>query len=254
MIFKRAIVKLPPKTFPTGLVAPDSDPADYNLAVKQHANYIKALQACGLEVIPMKPDDAFPDSTFVEDAALITPHCAVITNPGATTRKGEIITMQKVLGKYFEQIEAIHDPGTLEAGDIMMVGHHYYIGLSERTNPEGAAQLITILNNYGMTGSTVPLKKVLHLKSGVSYLENNNMVVAGEFIENEVFNKFNLIRIPDEETYAANCIWVNGTVLLPKGYPATTRLIQAAGYPTIELEVSEFRKMNGGLSCLSLRF
>ena len=254
MKFTHALVKTPSKTFPSGLSAPNSDPASYDLAVRQHMNYIKALKTCGLEVILLEPDDAFPDSTFVEDTALLTSGFAVITNPGAITRKGEIITMQKVVGKYFEQIEAIHDPGTLEAGDIMMVGHHYYIGLSERTNPEGAAQLMTILNNYGMTGSTVPLKKVLHLKSGVSYLENNNMVAAGEFIENNEFSKFNLIHVPEEEAYAANCIWVNGAVLLPSGYPNTKRLIQAAGYLTIELEVSEFRKMNGGLSCLSLRF
>ncbi len=136
----------------------------------------------------------------------------------------------------------------------MMVGNQYYIGLSERTNEEGANQLISILEKYGMTGSLVTLNKVLHLKTGVAYLENNNMVVCGEFVSKPDFQQFKLIEIPIEEAYAANCIWINDNVIIPSGFPKTANLVRKAGYQVIEINVSEFQKLDGGLSCLSLRF
>jgi dimethylargininase len=135
-----------------------------------------------------------------------------------------------------------------------MVGDHFFIGISERTNLNGANQFIQILKKYGMTGSVVNLEKVLHLKTGVAYLENNNLVVCGEFLTSPVFKKINKIEIPENESYAANCIWVNGRVLVPKGYPDTRKRIQKAGYSILEPDMSEFQKLDGGLSCLSLRF
>ena len=154
----------------------------------------------------------------------------------------------------YGNVEEIKDPGTLEAGDVMMVGNHYYIGLSERTNSLGANQLIKILNKYALTGSTISLEKVLHLKSGVSYIENNNLLVSGEFINETEFQKFNLIIIDDDESYAANSLWINDTVLVPLGFPKTKKKIEQLGYSTAEVDVSEFRKLDGGLSCLSIRF
>ena len=162
--------------------------------------------------------------------------------------------MEKVLDRYYDAIETIVDPGTVEAGDIMMVGSHFYIGLSDRTNEHGAQQMIDILQKHGMTGSTVSLEKVLHLKTGLAYLENNKLVVCGEFTTTPDFEQFNRIEIPEKESYAANCIWVNGTVIVPAGHPAARDKIAAAGYPIIELDMSEFQKLDGGLSCLSLRF
>ena len=135
-----------------------------------------------------------------------------------------------------------------------MVGSHFYIGISERTNEQGADQLISILKAFWMTGSKVPLSEMLHLKSGLSYLENNTMLVSGEFIGTPEFERFLKIEIDKEEGYAANSLWVNGTVIVPKGFPKTKSKIEAAGYSTIELDVSEFQKLDGGLSCLSLRF
>jgi len=129
-----------------------------------------------------------------------------------------------------------------------------YIGLSERTNLNGAEQVISILNKYGMSGSVIKLEKVLHLKTGLSYLENNNLVACGEFLSNTEFKKFNIIEIPKEESYAANCVWINNKVLIPKGYTKAKQKIIDAGYTVIEIDVSEFRKLDGGLSCLSLRF
>jgi len=207
-----------------------------------------------LEVTVLEPDENFPDSTFVEDVALLTKECAIITNPGAPSRKGEIVEMKNVLQNFYTNIEEVKSPGTLEAGDVMMVGSHFYIGLSKRTNSNGAKQVIQFLEKYEMSGSVVELEKVLHLKTGVAYLENNNLVACGEFVSKREFQKFNIIEIDESESYAANCIWVNDNVLIPKGFPLTSRIIKKAGYIVKELDVSEFQKLDGGLSCLSLRF
>jgi len=158
------------------------------------------------------------------------------------------------LKQKFNNIEKIEEPGTIEGGDIMMVGDHYYIGLSERTNLEGAKQIIQILNKYGMSGSTISLKNVLHLKTGLSYLEENNLVVCGEFIDESSLERYNQIEIPMKESYAANCIWVNESVIIPMGYQTTKKRIENLGYRVLETDVSEFKKLDGGLSCLSLRY
>jgi len=253
-MFTKAIVKIPCENIIRGLTSVNLGIPNYLEALVQHQYYINALRKCGLEVTILDANEKYPDSTFVEDTALLTPHCAIITNPGASSRKGEIHEIKKILINFYEMVEEIIEPGTLEAGDVMMVGAHYFIGLSERTNAQGASQLISILNKYGMTGSAVSLKNVLHLKSGVSYLENNNLLVTGEFKYHPEFQKYNLILIDGEEKYAANSLWINNNVLVPQGFPITKSKIEVLGYQTIEVDVSEFRKLDGGLSCLSLRF
>ena len=227
---------------------------DFNLALEQHAAYVEALRKCGLKVYILEPDPRFPDSTFVEDVALCTSRFTVVTHPGAPSRKGEEKEMEPVLIRFFDRIERINAPGTLEAGDVMMCGTHFYIGISERTNREGAGQLIGILEKYGMSGEMVPLKKMLHLKSGLSYLENDHLLACGEFLQHAAFKGFKIIEVDVKESYAANSLWVNDTVLVPKGYPNTLTKIKARGLTTLEVDVSEFRKLDGGLSCLSLRF
>ncbi|NQV30929.1 MAG: N(G),N(G)-dimethylarginine dimethylaminohydrolase, partial [Candidatus Marinimicrobia bacterium] len=247
-MFKRAIVRPPGESMIHGVTSAKLGPPDYEKALLQHANYIEALEACGLEVVRLPPDEHFPDSTFIEDVALLTPHCAVITNPGAPTRRGEIQGLRNILQDYYSEIEQINSPGTVEAGDIMMVGDQYYIGLSERTNRTGAAQMIGFLEKYGMTGSTIELKQVLHLKTGLAYLENSNLIACGEFISHPEFQKFNILGIDASESYAANCIWVNGKILLPAGYPIARKTIESTGYQVLEIDTSEFRKLDGGLS------
>ncbi len=254
MKFTNAIVRKPGKTMIKGLTSSNLGLPDYQNAIKQHKTYVNALKNCGLDVLELEADEKFPDSTFVEDTALLTTSCAIITYPGAATRKDEIVEMKKSIRKYYDTIEEIIHPGTVEAGDVMMVGTHFYIGISERTNLTGAEQLIRILNKYEMTGSVVHLERVLHLKTGLSYLENNVLVTSGEFLTNDEFKTFDLIEVPENESAAANCIWVNDTVLLPKGYPITKQKIKDRGYQIIELDISEFAKLDGGLSCLSLRF
>ena len=253
-MFTHAIVRTPGKSLVNGLTTAGLGSPDYKNALHQHAAYIQALEDCNLVVIVLEPDEAYPDSTFVEDTALLTPECAVITRPGAPTRRGETASIRQVLGDFYARIEEIQSPGTVEAGDIMMVGSHFYIGISGRTNPHGARQMVRILENYGMSASLVRLENVLHLKTGVAYLEDNNLVACGEFLTHPEFQHFNLLEIKQGEAYAANCIWVNGTVLVPAGYPKARTTISEAGYPWIEVDVSEFRKLDGGLSCLSLRF
>lgn len=254
MLFKNAIVRKPSKSMLKGLSNAGLGLPNYELALQQHNAYVDALLECGLDITVLEADENYPDSCFVEDVALCTPNCAVITRPGAVSRRGEIIEMQEVLKEFYEHIEQIEEPGTIEAGDIMMVGNHFYIGLSERTNKNGAEQMKSILEKYGMTASLVPLKEVLHLKTGLAYLEKGQLLISGEFLTNPEFNQYNKIIIASKDAYSANCIWVNQKVLVPAGFPSTTEKIAQAGYEVIELNMSEFQKLDGGLSCLSLRF
>ena len=253
-MFTKTIVRIPSKSMVDGLTSVDFGVPDHELALTQHAAYIKALQACGVTVEVLPADERYPDSTFVEDVALLTKACAIITRPGALSRRGETAVMHDILAPHYTNIEEVHAPGTVEAGDIMMVGSHFYIGLSARTNEDGAQQTIAHLKKYGMTGSMVTLEEVLHLKTGLAYLEQNNLLACGEFLTKAEFQQFNILEIDADESYAANCIWVNDTVLVPSGYPKARKIIEDSGYAIIEVDVSEFRKLDGGLSCLSLRF
>ncbi len=253
-MFSKAIVRLPCKNIINGLSSSNLGKPDYEKVLLQHLSYVKALEQCGLEVTILDADDNFPDSTFVEDTALLTSEFAIITNPGALSRRGEKKEISKVLKRFYSNIEFIKDPGNVDAGDIMMVGTHFYIGLSKRTNSEGAKQVMMILEKFGLTGSVVSIKNILHLKSGLSYLENNNLVAINELINKFQFAQFNIIKVDADEDYAANCVWINGKVLIAQGFPKLKRTIESFNYKTLEVDVSEFRKLDGGLSCLSLRF
>jgi dimethylargininase len=253
-MFKKAIVRTPCAAMIDGISSANLGKPDYKKALVQHQDYIQALQECGLEVTILEADNQFPDSTFVEDVALCTPDCAIITNPGAASRTRETESMIPYIKANYDAVEYIQAPGTVEAGDIMMVGNFYYIGLSERTNKNGAAQVIEHLKKQGMDGTAVTMSEFLHLKTGLSYLENKNLLVCGEFIAKPEFQMFNQIEVDAEEAYAVNSVWVNDTVITPKGFPKTKAKIEALGYKTREVDVSEFQKLDGGLSCLSLRF
>ena len=253
-MFTKAIVRTPCRALVNGLSSANLGPPDYRRALLQHADYIEALKECGLQVTVLPADENFPDSTFVEDVALMTPRCAILTNPGAPSRTLEGLSMLKTIREFYANVELIEAPGTVEAGDIMMVGDQYYIGLSERTNQAGAKQMIAILERYGLQGSIVELTEVLHLKTGLGYLEDNNLLACGEFLSKPEFQKYHILEVDPTEAYAANSVWINGTVLTPKGFPKTRSLIESAGYKIREVDVSEFQKLDGGLSCLSLRF
>lgn len=253
-MFRHAIVRTPCPQMIHGITSATLGKPDYSLALNQHKEYVEALRSLGLEITVLAPDSRFPDSTFVEDVALCAAGFSVITNPGAASRNGEQLDMKRALGSFYDAIEQIEAPGTIEAGDVMMTGRHYYIGISGRTNHEGADQLIHILEKYQMTGEKIELNRLLHLKSGISYLEENTLLIGKELFNHPAFKRFRKISVGRDEDYAANSLWVNGTVLVPAGIPATMSNIEQAGYPTISLDVSEFEKLDGGLSCLSLRF
>jgi dimethylargininase len=253
-MFTYAIVRTPAKSMIDGITTANLGVPDYEKALRQHQAYVEALRACGLTIITLPAAEDFPDSCFVEDTALLTKRCAIIARPGAPTRQGEEAAVLELLPRYFDHIESIVDPGTIEPGDIMMVDDHCYIGLSERTNAEGASQMIEYLETAGYSGSTLSISEALHLKSSVAYLENNNLVVTGELVDRPEFGDFNRVEIEQSERRAANCVWINSSVLIAAGHPHASEKIDSLGYSVIELDVSEFEKLDGGLSCLSLRF
>ena len=253
-MYTRAIVRTPCKNFIYGITQSKLGAPVYERALEQHSSYVQALQICGLTLKILEADENFPDSTFVEDTALLTPGCAIITNPGAPARKGEIIEMNSIIKMFYDNIEYIKNPGTVDAGDILEVESHYFIGISERTNSTGADQLIQILKKYGYSASKIFIKKMLHLKSGISYLGDNTILVNNELADQPEFSDFNRIITDDKESYSANCIRVNDYILFAAGFPKTKSKIEGKKFKVIELDVSEFRKLDGGLSCLSLRF
>ncbi|WP_284037042.1 arginine deiminase family protein [Neobacillus sp. 114] len=253
-MFKNVIVKTPGESYVNGLTTSNLGTPVLDKAIEQHHSYIEALKTCGVEVTLLPGNADFPDSTFVEDTAVLTANFAVVTNPGAVSRNGEIIEMEPVLRKFYDNIYHIEAPGTLDGGDILQIEDYFYIGISVRTNYEGAVQLKQILEGENFKATIVELKEFFHLKTGITYLGEGTIVVAGEFVDHPVFNSYKKIVVPPEEEYAANCIRVNDYVIVPAGFPLTKQKIEDAGYKTIEVDTSEFRKLDGGLSCLSLRF
>lgn len=253
-MFTQAITRKPCKNFARGLTSTvSSEPADYGLMIKQHEAYLEALSAAGLEVIVLDPQPDYPDAHFVEDTAVVTSDVAVITIPGADARQGEEESIIPVLAD-FRKIERIQAPGTVDGGDVLQVGNHFFIGLSERTNPEGAGQLGRILQAYDHTWTTVAVGAGLHFKSSVNYVGQNTLLVTPDFSATEQFKGYDQIVLDSAESYAANTLLVNEHLLMPAGYPGTRKQLETLGLKMIELEVSEVRRMDGGLTCLSLRF
>lgn len=237
-----------------GLTAAKLGKPDYDKALAQHRNYVAALESCGLEVLVLEADEAFPDSTFIEDAAILTPHCAFVTRPAAPSRAGETVAIREVLPRYYRNIATINAPGTLDGGDVMQVGDHFFIGLSGRTNPEGARQLIALLEQHGITGSTVPVREFLHLKTGVTAINDTTLLAAGECIDRPELSGFNILSVARKDAGGVNCIRINDRILISAGFPAVRELLTARGEQVIEVDISEFAKLDGGLTCLSLRF
>jgi dimethylargininase len=257
MVFRRAIVRPPGLNFAAGLTTVHLGSPDYGGALDQHEEYCTALERCGLSLVRLEADDRFPDATFVEDTAVLTDRCALLTRPGAPTRAGEVPAIGAALAEFFPQINAIDAPGTLDGGDICEAGTHFFIGISARTNEAGAQQLATQLQSVDYTTSFVDIRgteDILHLKSGIAHLGDNRLLVTEGLAQHEEFCNYDLVRVQPDEEYAANCVRVNDHVLIAAGHPVLEGQLQDLGYQTIALEMSEFQKMDGGLSCLSLRF
>jgi dimethylargininase len=293
-MFTRAIVRPPAPNFSEGLTTSGLGPPSFERAVEQHAAYCAALEQCGLTVTRLEPDPNYPDSTFVEDTAILTERCAVIARPGAQSRRGEVMNMRGVVADFYSaapsltvppqpgcpagdpgvallprSLLSIEAPATLDGGDVCQAANHFFIGLSERTNQGGAQQLAELLSPFGYSSSRVDIRKIdglLHLKSGLAYLGDNRLVVTEgldgaltqELPESQtnslLYAPYEIVRVNAEEQYAANCVRVNQCVLIAAGYESFARRLSELGYQTIALDMSEFQKMDGGLSCLSLRF
>lgn len=252
--FSHAFVRTPGSSMVSGLTSHHTGPPDYTTALVQHKEYITALEKCGLQVHILEHDESYPDSTFVEDVAVLTPHGAIITRPAAPSRRGEIDSIRDVLPLYFQQIDEITAPGSLDGGDILQVGNQFYIGQSDRTNREGAKQFITIIERFGMTGRVVPVTDVLHLKTGVTAISEQLFVATGELGKRPEFSSYTIINVPDHSAPAANCIRINDHILMPAGFPEIRKKISTHCERIIELDISEYAKIDGGLTCLSLRF
>jgi dimethylargininase len=251
--FKYAVTRKPGRNFAQGITTSDLGTPSYELMMKQHAAYVEVLASLGLEVIVLEAEPEYPDAYFVEDTAVVTPDVAVITNPGAEARKGEVDTIEPVLARYRKTVR-IRPPGTVEGGDVLMIGSHFYVGISDRTNQQGAEQLGRILEGHGNTWTTVPVEAGLHLKSSVNYVGRNTLLVAEEFASRSEFGRYRRIIVDETEEQVANALLINDCLIMPQGFPNTRKRLEALGLPIVELDVSEARKMDGGLTCLSLRF
>lgn len=256
-MFTHAIVRPPAANFADGLTSVDLGKPDFEMALEQHAHYCDALQHCGLTLTRLPADPHHPDSTFVEDTAVLTKHCAILTRPGAASRASEVAAIEPTLRQLFSRIHAIAEPGTVDGGDICRVENHFFIGLSERTNAEGARQIAGFLAHEGFNSMVVDIRDVagiLHLKSGISYLGDKRLVLIDALAGHAAFRGCEIVRIHAEENYAANFLRINDHVIVSAGFPKFESSVRGFGYPVIALDMSEFQKMDGALSCLSLRF
>lgn len=253
MEFTKAITRKPNVNFAAGLTTAEwGNKPDYDLFCRQHQSYVETLRSLGLEVILLDAEPDFPDSHFVEDTAVVMAETAMVTRPGADSRLGEIEKIIPALEKVIE-LEFIRSPGLLDGGDVLYVDGHFFIGLSQRTNLEGASQLGASAGRQGFTWSAAAVTGALHLKSGVNAVGPNTLLMFEEYGDREEFKDYRKVFVTRGEEPAANSLLVNGTLLTPAGYPETRKRLQTLGRPVIELDMTEAIKMDGGLSCLSLR-
>ena len=256
-MFRNAVVRIPGSNFADGLTTVNLGVPSYEGAMQQHSRYSKALQECGLTITTLDADLRYPDSTFVEDTAVLTPRGAILARSGVLSRAGEVAAIRETISSFFPTALEIETPGTLDGGDICDAEGHFFLGLSHRTNEEGVRQLAAHLASQGYTSSVINVRgmtSILHLKSGISYIGDNTIVAMEEMAGNQLFRNYELIRVSAEESYAANCVRVNERVLVAAGYPHLTAELADRGFNPLVLDMSEFQKMDGGLSCLSLRF
>jgi len=220
---------------------------------QQHAAYCQALAALDVELIHLEPAPGYPDAYFVEDTAVVTPEVAVITRPGALERRGEEQAVAQML-QNFRTIEAIRSPGTLDGGDVMIVDRHVFIGRSGRTNQHGADQLTRILTRYDYHCTHVPVLDSLHLKSSVNSLGDQQLLLIATWADRPEFKDYDKILVDPSEAHACNTLWLNGYLIMPEGYPQTRARLETTGKPLLTLATSQIHRMDGGLTCLSIRF
>ena len=256
MRHSRALVRGLSRNFADGLTRAELGSPSVTLAKAQHARYCEELQRCGLQVTCLSADANFPDGTFVEDTAVVTPRGAIFTRPGAESRRGEVASIGEALLDLVPALGEIEAPGTVDGGDVCAVNDRFLIGISARTNEEGARQLSAILVSQGYESAILDLRELpdlLHLKSGLAALDDGRLVAVAALADRDELRGYPTVRVDERESYAANCVCVNGRVLIARGFPLLEAALVQLRYAVVTLEMSEFRKMDGGLSCLSLR-
>ncbi len=229
----------------------DRTPIDLDIARVQHHSYVHALKVLGCAVLQLPPEPDLPDSVFVEDTAVILPEVALLTRPGADSRKPETDTIAWALTPY-RKLVRITAPATVDGGDVLVLGKEIYVGLSTRSNQAAVDQMNELLSPYGYHVTGVELKDCLHLKSAVTRLDDKTILINRRWVDVEMFDGFNWIDIDPSEPYAANCLVVNGTVIYPTSFPKTCKLLEEKGYRVKTIQVDELAKAEGAVTCCSL--
>ena len=247
-----ALVRLPSSTFADGeLTHLERTPVDLALADTQWENYVAVLEAYGFTTVEVEAADTHPDSVFIEDTVVILDGTAVITSPGAESRRGEITAVETAVESLGLDVARIELPGTLDGGDVLKVGTTVYVGRGGRTNADGIRQFRSIANDLGFTVVAVPVSRVLHLKSAVTALPDGTVIGYAPLVEHpELFERF--LAVP-EESGSAVVVLADDTVLMASSAPASAALIEDLGYRVITVDVSEFEKLEGCVTCLSVR-
>lgn len=226
---------------------------DFALALRQHAAYCDALRACGADVITLDVNRDLPDCVFVEDTALVLDEVAVMMSMGAESRRGEPAGIERRLRRY-RQIERVMLPATIDGGDIVRAGRTLYVGESPRTNAAGLHALRTIVQRYGYDVVGVPVAKCLHLKTACSALPDGRFLVNRDWIDVSPLPRSALLDVAEAEPWAGDVLVIGERIIAADAFPRTTALLEDAGFAVTSVSVSEFAKVEGGVTCLSLVF
>jgi dimethylargininase len=231
----------------------DRQPIDVAKAIEQHRAYEACLAEFGAKVISLPADPRFPDGVFVEDSAIVLDEVAVIVRPGAESRRGETESIAKALAP-FRELRYIREPATLEGGDVVHIGDTLYVGLSQRTNREGIAQLTELLKPFGYRVKAVEVNGCLHLKSGACWAGGDMILANRQWINASVFRDFKIIDVAVDEPSAADVLPIGRKLLVPANFVHTSEILEAAGIGVRNIDVSELQKAEAGVTCMSLLF
>jgi len=229
----------------------DRTPIDLDIARAQHSQYVDKLKQLGCDVLELPAEDDLPDSVFVEDVAFILPHTAIITRPGADSRKPETESIIQALSPHTKLLH-ICEPATLDGGDVLVIGKNIFIGISTRSNQSAIDQLNELLKNDGYTVTGVQLIDCLHLKSAVTRVDDQTLLINKNWVDTDHFEKYELIEIDPSEPHAANCLPIGDSIIYPISFPKTRDKLTAHGYKIVSVEVDELAKAEGAVTCCSL--
>jgi dimethylargininase len=226
---------------------------DVDLAQAQHRQYEACLAALGCQIRRLPPEPELPDAVFVEDVAVVLDELAIMTRPGAASRRPEARSVAAALAPY-RRLAYIQAPGSLDGGDVLRIGQTLWVGLSGRSNPAGMEQMHALLAPLGYTVRGVPVDGCLHLKSAVTQVARDTLLINPAWVDAGAFGPMNLIEVDPVEPFAANALLIGDTVIYPAAYPATRRRLEERGIPIRPVDVSELGKAEGGVTCCSVIF